>query len=104
MVTRIGPRRTHRQYLKEWRLHRRLTQQQLADRLDTSKDQISRWERGERGMNTEVMDAISEALLIEPPDLFRDPATPSADELLRHATPEQRRLAIDLVTRILRAG
>lgn len=104
MVARIGPKRPHRQYLREWREFRGLTQQQLADRLETGKDQISRWESGKRGMSLEVVDALCEAIAIEPGDLFRDPATPSADELLRAATPEQRRLAIDLVSRILRTA
>jgi transcriptional regulator with XRE-family HTH domain len=101
MVARIGPRRPFRQYLKEWRETRGLTQQQLADRLETGKDQISRWENGKRGMGAEVIAALSEALQLEPGDLFRDPAVPSADELLRKATPEERRLAIDLVLRVV---
>lgn len=101
MVARIGPRRPFRQYLKEWRELRGLTQQQLADRVETGKDQVSRWESGKRGMGAEVIAALSEALRLEPGDLFRDPAVPSADELLRDATPEQRRLAIDLVQRVV---
>lgn len=102
MVARIGPRRPFRQYLKEWREKRSLTQQQLADRLETGKDQISRWESGKRGMSAEVIAALCEALqLSDPGDLFRDPDTPSADELLKNATPEERTLAIDLVQRIV---
>jgi transcriptional regulator with XRE-family HTH domain len=101
MVARIGPRRPFRHYLREWREHRGLTQQQLADRLDTGKDQISRWESGKRGMGAEVIAALSEALQLDPGDLVRDPKIPSADELLRNATPEQRSLAIDLVQRIV---
>lgn len=104
MVARIGPRRPFRQYLKEWRELRGLTQQQLADRLETGKDQVSRWESGKRGMGDKVIAALSEALSLEPGDLFRDPAVPSADELLRKATPEERQLAIDLVQRVLSRG
>lgn len=102
MPVRIGPSRPTRQFLSKWREHRGLTQQQLADRIETGKDQISRWENGKRGMSAEVLNALAEALQIEPADLFRDPDMPSADELLRSATPEQRRLAIDLVERIVR--
>lgn len=104
MVTRIGPKQPFRHYLKEWRDERGLTQQQLADRVDTGKDQISRWESGKRGMSAEVVGALAEALQIEPSDLFRDPNQPSADELLRDATPEQRRLAFQLIETALKTG
>ena len=104
MVTRIGPKQPFRHYLKEWREKRDLTQQQLADRLETGKDQISRWESGKRGMSAEVVAALAEALQIEPSDIFRDPSMPSADELLRHATPDQRRLAFQLIETALKTG
>lgn len=111
MVTRIGPTKPIRHFLREWRKSRRLTQQKLADRLPPSedgkqpgKDQVSRWERNERGMTMEVQGALAEALDIEPGDLFRDPAQPSADELLRRATPEQRRQAFAVIETLLRTG
>jgi hypothetical protein len=86
------PIRPVRHFLKEWRKHRGLTQQQLADRLPsgddgkpTGKDVVSRWERNERGISMDVQAALAEALSIAPADLFRDPAMPSADDLLRNA-------------------
>lgn len=104
MVTRIGPRRPFRHYLREWREYRELTQQQLADRVGTGKDQISRWESGGRTMSANVIAALADALQLEPRDLFRDPDAPSADELLRNATPEQRRLAFQLIETALKTG
>jgi len=111
MVTRIGPKNPVRHYLKEWREYRSLTQQQLADRLPegsdgklTGKDQISRWESGKRGMTMDVQAALAEALQISPGDLFRDPMQPSADELLRKATPEQRRTALEVISAIMKTG
>lgn len=104
MVTRIGPKRPRRQYLQQWRDSRGLTQEQLADRLDTGKDQISRWESGKRGMSAGVIAALEEALQLEPGDIFRDPAQPSVDELLRNATPEQRRQALSVIEALLKTG
>ena len=111
MVTRIGPAKPFRHYLREWREVRSLTQQQLADRLPvskdgkaTGKDQISRWERGQRGMTMEVQVALAEALDIHPSDLFRDPAMPSADRLLRNASPEQRLQVVAVIETLLRTG
>ena len=104
MVTRIGPKEPFRHYLREWREKRGLTMQQLADRLDTGKDQISRWEANKRSMSADVVAALAEALSIEPADIFRDPAMPSADELLRNATPEQRRQAFAVIETLLKTG
>lgn len=112
MVTRIGPRDPIKHFLKEWRLKRDLTQQQLADRLPngddgkpTGKDQISRWERNQRGMTMDVQAALADALSLDNPgELFRDPARPTLDELLKGATPEQRIQAISIVTALLKTG
>jgi transcriptional regulator with XRE-family HTH domain len=104
MVTRIGPKRPRRLYLQAWRETRGLTQQQLAERVESGKDQISRWESGKRGMSAGVIAALEEALQLEPGDLFRDPATPSVDELLRKATPEQRQQVLSVVAALLKTG
>jgi transcriptional regulator with XRE-family HTH domain len=104
MVARIGPKRPRRQYLQAWRDSRGLTQQQVADRVGTSKGVVSNWESGKRGMSAGVIEALEEALQLEPGDLFRDPAQPSADELLRDATPEQRRQALQVIEALLKTG
>lgn len=104
MIARIRSSVPVRHYLKEWRLKRGKTQQQLADLLDTEKGQISNWENNKRGMTIEVQAALAYALDIEPSDLFRDPEQPSADELLRHATPEQRRQVFAVIETLIRTG
>jgi len=72
-----------RLYLAEWREKRGLTQQQLADRLETSDVTISRWETGKRRPDDDAKSAISWVLGIEVVDLYRHPEQPSADALLR---------------------
>jgi transcriptional regulator with XRE-family HTH domain len=104
MIARIGPKRPRRQYLQEWRELRGLTQEQVAERLDTSKGQVSRWESGKRGMSAGVLEALEEALQLEPGDIFRDPNMPSVDELLRNATPEQRQQVLSVVAALLKTG
>jgi transcriptional regulator with XRE-family HTH domain len=76
----------------------------LADRVETGKDQISRWESGKRGMSAGVIEALEEALQLEPGDLFRDPLQPSVDELLRNATPEERQRVFSVVQAMLKTG
>lgn len=83
MPPRIGPRKPVRLYLAEWRETRNLTQQQLADRLDTSDVTVSRWETGKRRPDDDAKSAIAWVLGIEVVDLYRHPNQPSADALLR---------------------
>ncbi len=81
---------------------RGLSQQQLADRLDTSKGQISRWESGGRAMSGDVIAALADALSIDPGDLFRDPSAPSIDALLARAPAHVRETAAELVKALLK--
>lgn len=97
VVTRIGPKQPRRNFLAKWRLKRELTQEQLADRVGTHKAQVSNWENNKRAMSFAVQSALAEALDIEPSDLFRDPDRPSADELLRDASPETVKEAIEII-------
>lgn len=61
-VPRIGPKRPQQLWLAEWRIYKGLTQEQLAGRLGVDKATVSRWEGGRRGVNLNVLAAISEAL------------------------------------------
>lgn len=103
-VPRIGPRRPRRIYLAEWRESRGLSQKQLGDRLGVADMTVSRWERATSLLNTNVMAAIAEALSIEPADLYRHPDQPSADALLRNASPELRQNAVEMLEIFVRRG
>lgn len=74
MVTRIQPKRDARFYLVEWRIERKLTLEQLAEKAGTTKQSISRWGTGKRDITLKSLVAVAEALNIEVADLFRDPA------------------------------
>lgn len=102
MPDRIYPKRKRPVFLAEWRLHKGLTQQQLADRLGTSDVTISRWETKKRRPNDDAREALAEAMGIEPEDLFRHPDTPSADALLRGQPPEVVELVIKQIMAIRR--
>lgn len=60
-------------YLKEWRLHRGLSQDELAARVETSKGYLSQIERGERPYSQHWLEAFAAALEISPQDLIGRP-------------------------------
>jgi transcriptional regulator with XRE-family HTH domain len=60
-------------YLKEWRKHRGWTLEQFAERADTSAGYTSDLEKGKRRFNGDLIDRFSQALQIEPQDLFKHP-------------------------------
>lgn len=102
MPPRIGPRKPIKVYLAEWRESRGLTQEQLAGRLGTTDVTVSRWETGRSLLNTAVMAAVSEALNIEPEDLYHHPDKPTPNALLRDQAPEVVDQAIKLIRAIRR--
>lgn len=62
-------------FIKEWRAHRRLTQPRLAEMIGTTKQSISRIEKGEQPYTQESLEALAQALNCTPADLIsRDPA------------------------------
>jgi transcriptional regulator with XRE-family HTH domain len=93
-----------RHYLKEWREKLNLTQQQLADRLETGKDTVSRYENYQRKMTIEMAGEFGSALGLDQLAILRHPDAPSADELLRRATPEQRRQAFAIIQALLKSA
>lgn len=98
-----GDRRRH--FIKEWRLHRGLTMDRLADRLDISKATLSRIESGKQPYTQDTLEALAVALACEPADLImRDPTAPGAIwSLWEQATPAQRQ-QIESVVRALMAA
>jgi transcriptional regulator with XRE-family HTH domain len=102
MPARIGPRKPVRLFLAEWRESRNLTQQQLADRLETSDVTVSRWETGSRRPDDGAKSAIAWVLGIEVVDLYRHPQQPSADALLRGQPAEVVDQAMKVITAIRR--
>ena len=57
-------------FIKEWRKHRGLSQQRLADRLDVTKGAISQLEQGRVGYTQPMLEALAYALMCEPADLI----------------------------------
>lgn len=57
-------------YVREWRKHRGLTLEKLAERLHMTKGGLSRLERGDRPYSQDFLEAVAEELNCEPVDLL----------------------------------
>jgi len=94
-----------RTFIKEWRKHRGLSQEALAERTDMSNGNLSLIERGLQSYTQDTLERIAKALDCTPADLLsRRPE--DADDILPiwlSAGPEQRQQIIDLVKVVLRA-
>nr|WP_321457254.1 helix-turn-helix transcriptional regulator [uncultured Cohaesibacter sp.] len=62
-----------RWYLREWRKHRGMTQEQLAEAIDSTKQTVSRMESGYSPYNQPFLEACSEALSCSTADLLIGP-------------------------------
>jgi transcriptional regulator with XRE-family HTH domain len=68
-----------RHFIKEWRKHRGLTQEMLAERMGIVRSYISHIENGKRRYDQFFLEAAADALACQPADLImRDPTAPSA--------------------------
>lgn len=62
-------------FIREWRQFRDMTQQELADAIDSSKSRISELENGRRRYNQDLLEQIAGALDCTPADLLsRNPS------------------------------
>jgi transcriptional regulator with XRE-family HTH domain len=91
----------YRHYLREWRKHRGLTQDELAARAEIPKSILSRYETGDRRIHLEVQFKLMAALGIRPAQFFSPPDTPSIDAMVAGETPENRRRLVNLVKAFL---
>ncbi|MBS7545660.1 helix-turn-helix domain-containing protein [Ancylobacter oerskovii] len=69
-------------FLREWRIAKKLTQEQLAEQLGMHHTSLGKYERGEREPGPPMIARMADLLEISPGDLFRDPKTPSLDGLV----------------------
>lgn len=73
--------------IREIRKARKMTQQELADKIGLSQTQIGRLEMSERGLDIDVLPSIAKALDVEPwkllPIDMQPQITPEEAEFLR---------------------
>lgn len=76
--------RRKRWFLREWRKHRGLTQEQLASKLNTTKSRISELETGSERYNQDILEALADALETQPGYLLSiNPIEPMPDDAVK---------------------
>lgn len=71
------PMGKQRHFIREWRTHRGLNQEQLAERIEISRPQLSKIENSTREADLALLERIAEALMTDPASLImRDPTDP----------------------------
>ena len=109
MVTRIGLKgaKPVQTYFAEWREWKGWTQQELADRLETTAATVSRVESGDRDWGKGYLEAFAHVIGCPNPSdpITRPPNSPiTLDDRLRSAPPEKRQQIIEYVDFVLRTG
>jgi transcriptional regulator with XRE-family HTH domain len=107
MPPRVGnPKNRRRHFIKEWRLFRGLTQQKLADRMETTKANISRIEAIKQNYTQDFLEACANALGTDPGSLImRNPTDRAAPwSLWEQAKPGQRREIMKATNRIMKVA
>lgn len=86
-----------RHFIRQWRKHRGLTQEQLAEVVGVTHGAISQLERGETGYTQPMLEALADAMHCQPADLImRDPTQVGAPWSIWDALqPAEREKALD---------
>lgn len=96
----------HRHYIREWRKHRQLTQEQLAERIGIDKSYLSKIENGKKRYDQPFLEAAAEAMSCEPGDLIvRDPSEPEGIwSIWNQLEPVARRQVVDIAKTLKRSA
>lgn len=95
-----------RHFIREWRIYRTLTQERLADRVDTSPANISQIENAKQGYTQGMLEALADALNTDPASLLmRNPLDPEGVwSVWDQIPPTERARAIEMLRVFARTG
>lgn len=105
-VRPIQKRRPRRLYLAEWRKHRGLNQEQLAERTGFTQGMISHLETGRTDFTGNHLELLANALQCDPADLLmRNPLDPEAPwSIWETLQPPEKRQAVEIMKALKRAA
>lgn len=98
MTTRIGSKKPHRHFIREWIKAKGLTQTRLAGRMGISQGMVSKFLTKPSALTEKYLMEIAEAMELDVPDLFRDPNMPTQEELLAGLDDEQMQQVVQIIS------
>lgn len=100
MATRIRKGVRPHLYVTEWFENRGLNDEKVGARVGVDRATIFRWRKEQHRLNPDKIAALAKALDIEPQELWRPPARPSLDALVKDASDDVVSMAFDIVKRM----
>jgi DNA-binding Xre family transcriptional regulator len=96
----------HRTFIRQWREHRGLTLERLADRVGMTAGNLSQLERGNQGYVQNTLEAIAHALQTDTASLLmRDPSdSESLWTIWGQAKPGERQMLMDIAKTVVKTG
>ena len=107
VVGRFRAEKRHRRtFIREWRLSRGLTLEQLAERIGITHASLSRIERGLQPYSQPLLEALADALQTEPASLLmRNPSDPEGIwSVWDQAKPGERRQIVEIAKTLIKTG
>jgi transcriptional regulator with XRE-family HTH domain len=94
-------------FIKQWREHRQLNQEQLADKLGMTQSHLSMLENGRRGYTQETLEAVAHALQTDTGSLLT--RNPMADgdaiwPIWNSAGPNEKRMIVDIAKTLTKSN
>lgn len=90
-------------FLREWREAKKVSQELIADAMDTDKSQVSRLEGDMRRVTVDWLEAYAEVLEVDREDLYRPPSKedtvgfPSIDRMIKDVDDSTRQQIFKIV-------
>jgi transcriptional regulator with XRE-family HTH domain len=106
IILPMGQPQFEKTFIRQWRQHRRLTLEQLGDRIGLAASHLSMLERGKRGYTQETLEAIAKTLGTDPASLLmRDPNDPDPIWVIwDRAKPAQRAQLLAVGEALIKTG
>ena len=86
-------------FIRDWRKHRQLTLERVAERIGMTTSNLSKIERGEQPYTQPILEALADALTASPSDLIMRPPHAKNDllTLVEALEAEQQKQAIAVI-------
>lgn len=102
MVTRIRKGARTPLFIREWMVHRHLSDERLANRLELARETVWKWRTQQQRLDPHKIARLAHALDCEPIDLWRPPSRRSLDAIMKDAPEDLQATAADILQALVK--